>query len=144
MYKINEIVKITNLDLDGIIKEVYPNKVKVAVKNSFLMVDKKNIASTGIIKHSSGKATYSKTTMKVNELDLHGLTYDEAMDELDKFFNLAITSKQRKLHIIHGHGKGVMKRALEDTLVIFSEFVEYSFYAPLNKGGIGATRIILK
>lgn len=144
MFKINEIVKIKSLDLDGIVKDLYPDKAKIAVKNSFIMVRLDDLQGTKIVKSSSGKAVFTKVKMKSNEIDLHGYTYEEAMYELDKFFNEAFSSNQKKIHIIHGNGKGVMKRAVDDTIEIYKNLIEMSYFAPLNDGGIGATRIILK
>lgn len=144
MFNINEIVTIKSLGVDGIIKQLYSNKAKVAVKSSVMMVGLDNLKGTGIIKPGSSKAYFSKIVLKSNELDLHNMTYDQAKDALDIFMNNAFSSNTKKLHIIHGNGKGVMKRAVDEVIEQYQELIDFSDYAPLNAGGIGATRIILK
>lgn len=144
MYKINEIITIKSLNMDGIIKATYKNKVKVLVKNSILMIDVNDIDGTGIIKTSSSKVKFSKIKLKSNELDLHNYTYDEAVDVLDSFLNNAFSSNTKKLHIIHGIGNGVMKQVVDEAILRYDNLIDFSDYAPLNLGGRGATRIILK
>lgn len=144
MFNINEIVTIKSLGIDGIIKQLYSNKAKVAVKSSVIMVSFDNLKGTGIIKPGSSKAYFSKIVLKSNEIDLHNLTYEQAVDALDIFMNNALSSNTKKLHIIHGNGKGVMKKAVDEVIEKYASLIDFSDYAPLNAGGLGATQVILK
>ena len=48
-----------------------------------------------------------------DELDLHGLTVDEALSELDQFLN---QHSGEQILIIHGKGTGILKKAVRDFL----------------------------
>ena len=50
------------------------------------------------------------------ELDLRGMTSDEAVMELDKFINDAVLAGLKSLVIIHGKGTGVLRTAVTDRL----------------------------
>ena len=82
------------------------------------------------------------------ELDLHGLTADEAWNALDAFF---IQSKNRgfaKIRIIHGKGNhsdgdGVL-RAQVKRFVENCPYAGESGYGTAKTGGTGSTWVILK
>jgi DNA-nicking Smr family endonuclease len=82
------------------------------------------------------------------ELDLHGLTRDEAWIALDGFFRAGQQQELEKLLIIHGkgnhsEGEAVLKRTVQ-------EFIERCPFAGENgfgsaaSGGSGATWVLLK
>ena len=50
------------------------------------------------------------------ELDLRGMTSDEAVMELDKFINDAVLAGLKTLVVIHGKGTGVLRTAVTDRL----------------------------
>lgn len=50
------------------------------------------------------------------ELDLRGMTSDEAVMELDRFINDAVLAGLKTLVIIHGKGTGVLRAAVTDRL----------------------------
>ena len=49
-------------------------------------------------------------------LDLHGLTEDEVFDRVDKFIYKHSQSDASRVRIIHGKGKGIVKKKLTEYL----------------------------
>jgi DNA-nicking Smr family endonuclease len=83
-----------------------------------------------------------------DELDLHGLTQDEAWGKLETFFANARAEGMEKLLIIHGKGNHSAGDAVLKTLV--RSFIERCPFAGENghgtaaQGGAGATWVLLK
>lgn len=143
MIKVNEIVKLKN-GMDGIVKSISNGKIKVNIKNSYIMVLEKDIIPTGIIKKGNSKIIYSKQVLKNPTVDLHGMIYSEATEALEKFLNNAFISNTKKLIIIHGNGNRVMKTVTDEILIKYSNLISYWDMAPQNLGGRGATLVVLK
>lgn len=51
-----------------------------------------------------------------NEIDLRGMTGDEAQSATEAFLDDALRDRLRQVYIIHGHGTGVLKRIVRDYL----------------------------
>jgi len=51
-----------------------------------------------------------------NEIDLRGMTGDEALAATEAFLDEALRKHLRQVYIIHGHGTGVLKRLVRDYL----------------------------
>jgi DNA mismatch repair protein MutS2 len=79
----------------------------------------------------------------VPELNVIGMTADEATDRVDKFLDEAFYAGTEAVRIIHGHGKGILRRAIA-TLLTGHPQVEKFQLAPPNQGGAGATLVDLK
>ena len=78
-----------------------------------------------------------------NELKIIGLTADEARERVDKFLDQAYLSGVESVRIIHGHGKGILRRAVADLLTGHRQ-VESFEPAPSNQGGAGATIVTMR
>ena len=72
------------------------------------------------------------------ELNLIGQNAEEATAELDKFIDSAVLASVNRVRIVHGHGMGVLKRAVADFLAASPHVATY-FPAPSSEGGSGAT-----
>lgn len=77
------------------------------------------------------------------EINVIGCTADEACDRVDKFLDSAVISTIPRVRVIHGHGKGILRKALGE---MFKEhpLVEKSYAAPQSEGGAGATIVELR
>jgi DNA mismatch repair protein MutS2 len=78
-----------------------------------------------------------------NELKVIGLNTDEALDQVDRFLDQAFLSGVDSIRIIHGHGKGILRKAIAQFLAAHQQVERFSL-APPDKGGSGATVVILK
>jgi DNA mismatch repair protein MutS2 len=77
------------------------------------------------------------------EINVIGATVDQATDRVDKFLDEAYMAGAETVRIVHGHGKGALRRAIAELLTGHAH-VERFNPAPGNQGGAGATIVALK
>jgi DNA mismatch repair protein MutS2 len=77
------------------------------------------------------------------EINVIGTTADEARDTVDKFLDESFVANRFRLRVVHGHGKGILMRALHEMFASHPH-VEKFYPAPQNEGGTGATIVELK
>ena len=77
------------------------------------------------------------------EFNVIGNTAEEARERVDKFLDQAFLGGRSRVRIIHGHGKGILRKTLHE---MFSHHpqVEKFYSAPPPEGGAGATIVELK
>ena len=88
-------------------------------------------------------AKVSTEAMVPEEFNVIGNTAEEAQEQVDKFLDQAYLGSRSRVRIVHGHGKGILRRALHE---MFSHHphVEKFYSAPPQEGGNGATIVELK
>jgi DNA mismatch repair protein MutS2 len=89
--------------------------------------------------HSSGP----RWDVSYRELNIIGKRAEEAMEEVDKFLDDAVMASVNRVRIVHGHGMGVLKKAVAELLSKHPHVAKYSA-APPNEGGNGATIVELR
>lgn len=83
------------------------------------------------------------------EVDLHGLTSDEARGILANFLNQALRNNYRCINVIHGKGwraeggEGILKIRVRHWLTQHPQVLAFC-EAPANAGGGGAVWVLLK
>jgi DNA mismatch repair protein MutS2 len=77
------------------------------------------------------------------EINVIGQTAEEAAESVDRFLDRAYLSGRFRLRIIHGFGKGILRRTLHE-MFAGHPHVEKFYAAPQNEGGSGATIVELK
>jgi len=77
------------------------------------------------------------------EINVIGLQADEALERVDKFLDQAYYAGVDTIRIIHGHGKGTLRRAIAGLLTGHLQ-VEKFQPAPPHQGGSGATVVELR
>jgi DNA mismatch repair protein MutS2 len=77
------------------------------------------------------------------EVNLIGLTVEEARDRVDKLLDDAALSERREIRVIHGFGAGKLRQAVADVLQGHPLVASWRPGAP-NEGGGGATIVELK
>jgi DNA mismatch repair protein MutS2 len=77
------------------------------------------------------------------EFNVIGNTAEEARERVDKFLDQAFLGGRSRVRVIHGHGKGILRRTLHE---MFSHHphVEKFYLAPPQEGGSGATIVELR
>jgi len=77
-----------------------------------------------------------------DELDLHGLTVNEALPRVDAFLHSRAQAGLRQVWIIHGRGTGALRQAVRFHLTHHT-LVKSCSTAAKMRGGIGATQVDL-
>lgn len=72
------------------------------------------------------------------ELNLIGKHVEEAMEELDRFLDQAVMAEVTRVRVVHGHGMGVLKKAVAEALARSPHVAKYYAASP-GEGGSGAT-----
>lgn len=84
--------------------------------------------------HSAGP----KWDVSYRELNVIGKRAEEAIEEVDKFLDQAMMAEIDRVRIVHGHGMGILKRAVSDLLAKHPHVAKFYAAAP-SEGGNGAT-----
>jgi DNA mismatch repair protein MutS2 len=79
----------------------------------------------------------------VQEINVIGEREAEAVERVERFLDAAVMATAARVRIVHGHGMGILKRAVQE-LLKHSPHVEKYYPASQNEGGAGATIAELK
>lgn len=154
--KLGSTVKILSMNINGIVESLPDKNNNIFVRTGIIKnivnlsdielintdniktdaVDFKNYKSTSHLK-------FEKTKNLSNEINLIGLTTDEAIIKLDKFLDDVYLSTAQTTRIIHGRGSGALKKAIHNhlrKLPIVKDFRLGDF----TEGGDGATIVYFK
>jgi DNA mismatch repair protein MutS2 len=77
------------------------------------------------------------------EINVIGATAEEARERVDKFLDQAFLDGRFRLRVVHGHGKGILRRALHEMFTTHPHVEKFYAAAP-HEGGTGATIVELK
>jgi DNA mismatch repair protein MutS2 len=77
------------------------------------------------------------------EIHVRGLRVEEALERVDKFLDEAALAGQREVRIVHGLGRGALKKAIAEFLADHPH-VESAREAEREHGGAGATIVTLR
>lgn len=118
--------------------EVQMGVLKVTVKESDL--EYKGKPKKQVKTHQA--ITQPKTDVKV-ELDLHGLRYVEAMEQLDKFIDNCLLNNLEFAYIVHGIGTMALKKGVEKYAKKNSQIKTFRSGTE-HEGGKGVTIVYFK
>jgi len=79
----------------------------------------------------------------VQEINVIGEHAEEASERVEKFLDSAVMATASRVRIVHGHGMGVLRKAIWK-LLASSPHVEKYYEAAQHEGGAGATIVELK
>jgi DNA mismatch repair protein MutS2 len=85
----------------------------------------------------------SLNQQSTSEINVIGMNAEEAAQRVDKFLDESFLADVQSIRIIHGHGKGILRRAIAELLTGHPQ-VEQFHLAPPNQGGAGATIVELR
>ena len=77
------------------------------------------------------------------EINVIGEHAEEAVDRVERFLDAAVMATAARVRIVHGHGMGILRRAIQDSLKL-NPHVEKFYPASPHEGGTGATIVELK
>lgn len=78
-----------------------------------------------------------------SEINVIGSNVDEATGQVDKFLDEAYLAGAESVRIVHGQGKGTLRRAIKELLTGHPHVNRFN-EAPPNQGGAGATVVELR
>ena len=81
--------------------------------------------------------------VETTEIDVRGLTFEDARDALDLFLDRMRRSGMDIVRIIHGKGSGALRKKLNAWLE-HQPFIESRRLGEWNEGGAGVTVVVLK
>lgn len=143
-----ETVYVVTLDQNATVLSPPDAKGEILVQAGImkLNVKLKDVRSIAAPK-AEQKRTASKVSMEAKrpslELDVRGMTVDEAILELDKYVDDAIIMGIQELSIIHGKGTGALRAGVSDYLRRNGRVEEYRL-GRYGEGETGVTIITLK
>jgi DNA mismatch repair protein MutS2 len=77
------------------------------------------------------------------EVNVIGQRAEEARDAVDQFLDRAVMATASRVRIVHGHGMGVLKKAIQELLAKHPHVARF-YPAPQQEGGAGATIVELR
>ena len=77
-----------------------------------------------------------------NEIDLRGMYGDEALSEIDKYFDRVLLAGLHRVRVIHGKGTGALRLKITDYLKKNASVKSFHL-AEWNEGGTGVTIVEL-
>lgn len=80
----------------------------------------------------------TRVATAARQIDLRGMTIEEAETALDKYLDEAVLSGLHEVLIIHGKGTGALRKGVRTYLENHSHIIQIRI-AELNEGGTGAT-----
>ncbi len=141
-----EEVLVKNLNQNGKVLRIIAEENKVQVQAGIL---KLMVSLDDIVKITKKKVkayknfTATRTSQVRNEIDLRGMTADEALIDLETYLDRAMLNGYHEVYIIHGKGTMVLRKRIHEFLKT-SKYVTEFKDANQNEGGIGRTVAILK
>jgi DNA mismatch repair protein MutS2 len=77
------------------------------------------------------------------EINVIGQRAEEAREAVDEFLDRAVMATASRVRIVHGHGMGVLKKAIQELLSRHPHVAKF-YQAPQHEGGAGATIVELR
>ena len=126
----------------GIIRSQVNLRDLELLEENNIKIDNVNIKRT-YTKSGSSKIKYEKSHFVSPEINLIGLTVDEAIAKLDKYVDDAYITHLSSIRIIHGRGTGALKHAISEYCRKSSLILDYKL-GNFDEGGDGVTIATLK
>ena len=152
-FKLGDAVKVHSLNLNGTVSSLPNAKGELFVQMGILrsqvhisdleLIDENVITAPGLSKTGSGKIKMSKSMTISPEVNLIGMTVDEALTVLDKYMDDAYLAHLPKVTIIHGRGTGALKNAVTSYLKKCKHVANYTL-GDAGQGGYGVTVVEFK
>lgn len=146
--EVGDHVLIEDSNTSGELVEISGNKATVLVNGMKIKSNLKKLVKTRPPKKENKMKTRSysvsaDTDLSVSpSLDLRGKRGDEAMKELTKYLDNALTRGLNQVEIIHGKGEGILQKLVHEHLEKRSEVKSFEI-APWDSGGSGCTVVNL-
>lgn len=152
-FKIGTLVKVLSMNAKGTVSTIPNSKGELFVQMGILR-SQVNIKDLEIIEESdtkpkayshtnTGKIKMSKSAGISTEINLIGMTVDEAVSHLDKYLDDAYLSHISNVRIVHGKGTGALRKGVHTFLKRCSYVRDYRL-ASFGEGDSGVTIVEFK
>ncbi|HEX5412155.1 MAG TPA: endonuclease MutS2 [Terriglobia bacterium] len=146
-------VRVPNLSAVGTVTEIIDDHLQVQAGSLRLRIarDEARIVARKAPPSGSIPSPGGRLGMKVeaasaeapDEINVIGNTAEEALDRVDEFLDRAYTAGRTRLRVIHGFGKGILRKNLHEMFAAHPH-VEKFYLAASGEGGGGATIVELR
>ena len=139
-------VQVANLSSPGTVM-AFPDdeQVDIAVGHLHMRLERSEVRR--IVHGGTGAAMPAMAARRGDEapaeLNVIGDTAELARERVDKFLDEAYMAARFRLRVIHGFGKGILRKTLHEMFASHPH-VEKFYLAPPQEGGAGATIVELK
>ena len=128
----------------GTIVQVDQDRAEVLVGVMRLQVDISELSSVSPQKEKQKQHDITFHVANVAaSIDLHGLTLDEAIYQVDKYLDEAWAAGHKEVRLVHGRGTGRLRIGLQSYLRSHPRVASYQLAQPAD-GGIGVTVVRFK
>jgi len=139
---IGDIVKLKGKGMKGEVISVRENKANVNFNGIKMWIRISDLEKVEEDKKERKEIKFNikKQTKKIQkpEVNLIGLTKEEAIRKLSDFLDKAILEGFSTVRIIHGYGSGILRKAVREYLDTVPYRIKYED-APYHEGGMGVT-----
>jgi DNA mismatch repair protein MutS2 len=141
-------VRVTGIDWEGTVVGSPDSHGRVSIEKDGIRI-KVPVEAVQPIVTRDGKTrphvTVTKSEDKTSSgvVDVRGMRADEAMGEVDKALDAALLQGKDEIRIIHGIGKGILKKMISDMLREHPSVKEIRD-AEIRDGGKGVTIVLMK
>lgn len=146
-------VRVLSLNLNGTVSSLPDAKGNLYVQMGILrsqvklsdleLIDEAVITAKQFKKTGSGKIRMSKSASVSTEINLIGMTVDEALAHLDKYLDDAYLAHLPSVRIVHGKGTGALRKAVQGQLKR-NKYVKSYRLGEFGEGDAGVTIAVLK
>jgi DNA mismatch repair protein MutS2 len=144
--KVGQTVTVESLGQTGTLVEKEDNEwvVQLGMMKMKLPEEQLTVSGSADKEPAPSGTSYSGSASSVRpELDLRGERVEAGLSKLSQYLDQALLANYNKVTIIHGHGTGAMRKAVQDALRKHHRVNKFET-APANQGGTGATIVTLK
>ncbi len=114
--------------------------IKTKIKKDKLAIYNEKLVSKPIARVRPKETFEIQRHEMSNTLDLRGYRVEEALDSLEFFLDKASLVNLTPVYVIHGHGTGALKSAIQEFLSTSPYVAKYRFGEP-EEGGDGISVI---
>ena len=151
--KVGDTVFVKSMNLKGIVTTLPDQKGNLKVRmgilhsqvnmNDLELVDEVTIKAPGLQRSGAGRVSMSKSSSVSTEINLLGMTVDEAVSALEKYLDDACMAHLETVRVVHGKGTGALRKGVHDYLRRQKRVASFRL-GQYGEGDAGVTIVQLK
>ena len=151
--KIGDTVFVKSMNLKGTVTTLPDQRGNLKVRMGILhsqvntkdleLVDEVTIRAPGLQRSGAGRVSMSKSSSVSTEINLLGMTVDEAVSALEKYLDDACMAHLEQVRVVHGKGTGALRKGVHDYLRRQKRVASFRL-GQYGEGDAGVTIVQLK